>query len=157
MPRIYDNIENHLSKGLNSTLELSKRSDFCVGYFNLRSWGEVAEKTEALPGMNVVEGEESYHRYCRLLVGMQRLPADILKESFNRDESYLKAGQQTAWFYPGIFISRLHITFHGKPHAELDFIINYDIKYRMGKELEGEEEEEASKGEKRGKELEVCQ
>ena len=89
MPRIYDNIENHLSKGLNSTLELSKRSDFCVGYFNLRGWGEVAERTEALPGMNVVEGEESYHRYCRLLVGMQRLPADILKESFNRDESYL--------------------------------------------------------------------
>jgi hypothetical protein len=23
---------------------------------------------------------------------------------------------------------------------ELDFIINYDIKYRMGKELEGDEE-----------------
>ncbi len=23
-------------------------------------------------------------------------------------------------------------------HEELDFIINYDIKYRMGKELEGE-------------------
>jgi hypothetical protein len=27
-------------------------------------------------------------------------------------------------------------------HEELDFIINYDIKYRMGKELDNGEEEE---------------
>jgi len=26
---------------------------------------------------------------------------------------------------------------YGFTHSELDFIINYDIKYRMGKELEG--------------------
>lgn len=30
---------------------------------------------------------------------------------------------------------------YGFTHEELDFIINYDIKYRMGKELEGEEGE----------------
>ena len=30
---------------------------------------------------------------------------------------------------------------YGFTDEELDFIINYDIKYRMGKELEGEEEE----------------
>lgn len=30
MPKIYDNIENHLTKGLNDTLELSNRTDFCV-------------------------------------------------------------------------------------------------------------------------------
>jgi hypothetical protein len=29
----------------------------------------------------------------------------------------------------------------GFTEEELDFIINYDIKYRMGKELEGEDEE----------------
>jgi hypothetical protein len=29
---------------------------------------------------------------------------------------------------------------YGFTDEELDFIINYDIKYRMGKELEGEEE-----------------
>jgi hypothetical protein len=28
---------------------------------------------------------------------------------------------------------------YGFTEEELDFIINYDIKYRMGKELEGEE------------------
>jgi hypothetical protein len=30
---------------------------------------------------------------------------------------------------------------YGFTHAELDFIINYDVKYRMGKELDGGEEE----------------
>lgn len=29
-------------------------------------------------------------------------------------------------------------THYGFTHAELDFIINYDIKYRMGKELDSE-------------------
>lgn len=29
---------------------------------------------------------------------------------------------------------------YGFTEEELDFVINYDIKYRMGKELEGEEE-----------------
>ncbi|MBN1548264.1 MAG: hypothetical protein JW902_16555 [Syntrophaceae bacterium] len=89
MPKIYDNIEHHLTKGLNETLPLSQRSDFCVGYFNLRGWVEVADRIEALPGMNVIEGEDTICRYCRLLVGMQRLPSDIIKESYNRDDSYL--------------------------------------------------------------------
>lgn len=30
---------------------------------------------------------------------------------------------------------------YGFTDEELDFIINYDIKYRMGKALEGEDEE----------------
>jgi hypothetical protein len=34
--------------------------------------------------------------------------------------------------------TRVHYNF---THAELDFIINYDIKYRMGKELEESEED----------------
>ena len=29
---------------------------------------------------------------------------------------------------------------YGLIHKELDFIINYDVKYRMGAELEGEDE-----------------
>ena len=89
MPKIYDNIENHLTHGLNDTLPLSQRSDFCVGYFNLRGWSEVADKIDKLPGLPITEGTETIHRYCRLLVGMQRLPVDLLKDAYNRDESYL--------------------------------------------------------------------
>ena len=89
MPKIYDNIENQLSQGLTATLELSKRSDFCVGYFNLRGWHEVADKIEALDGMAINENNDQVHRFCRLLVGMQKLPSEILRDSFLHDESYL--------------------------------------------------------------------
>lgn len=63
MPKIYDSIETHLTTGLNETIELSHRADFCVGYFNLRGWREVAGKIDALAGATVVEGQEKVHRY----------------------------------------------------------------------------------------------
>ena len=65
MPRIYDNIENHLTKGLNDTLEVSLRTDFCVGYFNLRGWKEVADKIDTLTGEVVTEGQNEINRVCR--------------------------------------------------------------------------------------------
>lgn len=86
MPTIYDNIDNHLTIGLNDTLELSKRTDFCVGYFNLRGWKEVADKIDALKGAEIIEGEEKYNRFCRLLVGMQKMPVDILRDYFKYDK-----------------------------------------------------------------------
>ena len=89
MPKIYDNIENHLTQGLNETLELSQRTDFCVGYFNLRGWKEIAERIDSLPGSIVNEGENDFHRVCRLLVGMQKLPVDILRDYFKNDENHL--------------------------------------------------------------------
>ena len=89
MPKIYDNIEHHLTSGLNETLEVSHRTDFCVGYFNLRGWKEVSDKIERMAGVNVTEGGEEVHRICRLLVGMQKLPVDILRNYFYRDEEYL--------------------------------------------------------------------
>ena len=89
MPNIYDNITNHLTNGLNDTLELSNRTDFCVGYFNLRGWKEVADKIELLSGEEVVEGKEKVMRFCRLLVGMQKMPVDILRDYFAIDKDHL--------------------------------------------------------------------
>ncbi len=87
MPTIYDNIHNHLTNGLSDTLELSKRADFCVGYFNLRGWKEVADKIDTLEGENITEGDDNYNRVCRLLVGMQKMPLDIIKDYFKHDDS----------------------------------------------------------------------
>ena len=89
MPKIYDNIENHLTQGLNETLEVSQRTDFCVGYFNLRGWKEIADKIDSLTGSIVTEEKDEYHRICRLLVGMQKLPVDILRDYFKTDEDYI--------------------------------------------------------------------
>ncbi len=87
MPKIYDNIEFQLSGGLVETLKLSQRCDFCVGYFNLRGWHEIADQIDSLTGMPVTEKNGRFHRCCRLLVGMQKLPLEILRESFSRSDS----------------------------------------------------------------------
>jgi superfamily II DNA or RNA helicase len=89
MPKIYDNIKNHLAKGLNETLGLSQRTDFCVGYFNLRGWKEVVAEIDNLPGATVFEGKDDVYRICRLLVGMQKMPIDLLREYFSKDDDQI--------------------------------------------------------------------
>jgi superfamily II DNA or RNA helicase len=69
MPRIFDNIELPLLKTLKETLRSAVKADFCVGYFNLRGWGQIGQDVEQLPGS------------CRLMVGMQRLPEEELRRS----------------------------------------------------------------------------
>lgn len=91
MPKIFDNIENHLLRALNQTLELSYKSDFCVGYFNLHGWKEVADKIDKYVGLE--------NKQCRL--------------------------STECWLSIMALWSKN--------------IINYDIKYRMGKELNSEE------------------
>ena len=78
MPRIFDNIDQELLPTLCETLKTADHADFCVGYFNLRGWKGLSSCIEEWRGG---EGE-----CCRLLVGMQRLPAEELRQAKRLDK-----------------------------------------------------------------------
>ncbi len=81
MPTIYDNIEKHLDVGLNRTLENKTRADFCIGYFNLRGWKLISEMVNKLQGDFLPEEFEDENKYySRVLVGMQKLPKDEIRD-----------------------------------------------------------------------------
>ena len=89
MPRIFDNLEpsSSLLPALQQTLALSSRADFCIGYFNLRGWGGLAPKVDEWdPG----DGP------CRVLIGMQQLPHDELKEALSLLDKPSSMDNQTA-------------------------------------------------------------
>lgn len=83
MPQIYDNIEKKFSDGINEHIDVAKRVDYCVGYFNIRGWKTVCDKVDNLSGMDVKENGHTHKRYCRLLVGMIKTPYESLIEIFN--------------------------------------------------------------------------
>jgi len=75
MPHIYDNIETALLPALRETRSRSYRADFCVGYFNLRGWKEMADAMDHFAG-----GADGC---CRLLVGMTSRPDEELRAAYN--------------------------------------------------------------------------
>lgn len=89
MARIYDNLEIKFEDGLNDIINNVgvKRVDFCVGYFNLRGWQKVVRQVEQLEGDFVIEGNESIHRTCRLLIGMHQPPAELVKMLYGQGDN----------------------------------------------------------------------
>ena len=144
MPRIFDNLapDSRLLPALRETLELSSRADFCVGYFNLRGWSGLGP---------LVDSWHPEDGPCRVLIGMQRLPHDGLRETLSLVDRPSGMDNQTAHrlrvqlaeqlrqqLTIGVptntdqqTLRQLH---YGFTEEELDFIINYDVKYRMGRD-----------------------
>lgn len=88
MPQIFDNIEAHLLGALSQAMELSQRSDFCVGYFNLRGWRQIDSLVERWAGGD--------GHCCRLLVGMQQMPHDQLRSAMSLLKGEEQIDQATA-------------------------------------------------------------
>ena len=89
MPQIFDNLttESELLPTLQTAMNLSERADFCVGYFNLRGWDELAPHVD---NWNENQGP------CRILVGMQPRPDIELKEALRLTETRPRVDNQTA-------------------------------------------------------------
>lgn len=88
MPRIFDNIKEHLDEALLKSLSSSYRLDTCVGYFNLRGWGRVASAVDAMDRT----GTEAK---VRLLIGMADRPDSELRRHLRvaRREDRIDLGQ----------------------------------------------------------------
>ena len=77
--------------GLRKTITTSgvKRVDFCVGYFNLRGWDQIADQVDLLEGEQVREIDATMQRpvmverKCRLLIGMYRPDEEIIRELYS--------------------------------------------------------------------------
>lgn len=89
MPRIFDNLRprSSLLPALQKTLALSNRADFCVGYFNLRGWGGLAR---------YIDGWDTESGPCRVLIGMQRLAHDELRDALSLIDRPSGIDNQTA-------------------------------------------------------------
>lgn len=74
MPRVFDNIQEHLLPTLRATLTTATRADFCVGYLNLRGWQAIDDLIDSWVPSN---GE-----VCRVLVGMQRPRYEDVRELY---------------------------------------------------------------------------
>ncbi len=91
MADIYDNSpERKFVEGLRQNIKSLgvKRVDFCIGYFNLRGWDQIADEVDTLPGEMVFERDEYQqdvrkNRFCRLLIGMHRPDEELIRELYS--------------------------------------------------------------------------
>lgn len=83
---IIDNINYKFEQALNKLMQGNdvERTDFCVGYFNLRGWNFIADRIDQLPGGIVREGDKEVHRTCRLLVGMFKPENEIVRALYSK-------------------------------------------------------------------------
>lgn len=74
MPSIFDNIDLHLLDELRATLAgQAHAADISVGYFNLRGWSRLGDLVDTFTGTD--------DSCCRLLIGMQRAPEELMRAS----------------------------------------------------------------------------
>lgn len=104
MSKIFDNIEAKFEEGLHAILTNVgvERADFCVGYFNLRGWKQVAVDIDKLPGGDALEKNAKgvvgpVKRVCRLLIGMHRPQAELIREMYEIDKKSVDHDQITTW------------------------------------------------------------
>ncbi|MBP1465290.1 NgoFVII family restriction endonuclease [Candidatus Chloroploca sp. M-50] len=69
--KIFDNIDQKLVDALLKTLQNARRADFCIGFFRLSGWGQVADALDHFAG-----GEQAC---CRVLIGMNERPDEELR------------------------------------------------------------------------------
>jgi superfamily II DNA or RNA helicase len=88
MPRIFDNIDDDLLSALRATMKVSKRSDFCVGYLNLRGWQSIDDLIQ--------DWDPAVGQVCRVLVGMQRPPHEEIQSFYRQTEASTLVDNATA-------------------------------------------------------------
>ncbi|RRR68902.1 MAG: NgoFVII family restriction endonuclease [Candidatus Viridilinea halotolerans] len=69
--KIFDNIDQKLVDALLKTLRQARRADFCIGFFRLSGWGQVADAINHFAG-----GDDAC---CRVLIGMSESPDEELR------------------------------------------------------------------------------
>ena len=110
MPQVLDNISASVLSALRQTMEVAHRADFCIGYFNLRGWKLIDDLVERWKGGN---GE-----CCRLLVGMEPQPHEVLKAKMRLGADDHGMDNQTAFRVKELLAERFReqLTF-GAPTA----------------------------------------
>jgi hypothetical protein len=142
MPRIFDNIDEYLSPALKQSLSRAYRSDFCVGYMvtsNVRHLNPFDVQNFPLPESALNDGRvkqlgseylEDMDRNSLMLQRKQKQTGLTETQSFKIQKSKPIIEE----------IDKVLAEHYGFTDEELDYIINYDIKYRMGKDLQEDEE-----------------